>query len=241
LLNARLVEVIPVPRAALATGDAPNNASLLFGSAPAIYKLSRLGRTLLEDRGILSGLRPTADYGPTNGLFINHALAVTDVYVWARLIERNCETVTVEAWRNEHNAAIDLGETAGQKTLRPDAIITFDLTGSKLVVAVEVDLATERGSTKWLGKLQAYAATFAGKRWKSVTGYDRARVLVISPSIRRRDTLVELVTANAPSELAQRFWFADQSVLDYSVLNEALWRQATFSEIKPLVTVAHGD
>lgn len=85
LFDAGLVERIAVPRSALADDGEANDASLTFGSAPAIHALSKPGIQSLVDAGIADRdalKRPPVSYGPQNSLFLRHELFVRDIRVW---------------------------------------------------------------------------------------------------------------------------------------------------------------
>jgi DNA-binding transcriptional ArsR family regulator len=75
LFDAGLVDVLPVSRAALAPPGTPNDASLLYGSAPNVYAVAARGLEVLQRMGLLdrqdAGRKKPA-YGPKNSLFLAH-------------------------------------------------------------------------------------------------------------------------------------------------------------------------
>jgi len=256
LFDAGLVDVLPVSRAALAGSrepDAPNDATLLYGSAPNVYAPTRAGLRLLYEAGRIGWEtrdRPLPAYGPRNGLFLAHELIVRDVRVW---LERGCRRAEAGAavivWRDGTEAAIALGDTAGR--LCPDAWVALRLDGqgAALLCLVEVDRGTERGTRRWDEKLAAYGALFDGDRaaLRAATGYDKARVLVVTPGVVRRDALAAQIKERSRAVyerlpwLAGRFWLAEESVLRAEgavTLSAPLWRQPGGPALVPAVPPA---
>jgi len=237
LFDAGLVDVLPVSRAALAPAGLPNDASLLYGSAPNIYVLTALGPETLFHAGLMEkpdAARKKLAYGPKNSLFLAHELAVRDVRVWLELVVRNGGH-ELEQWRDGEAASMDLNRDHMNRdqlplTVRPDAWFVLRLGQAVLVGLVEVDRGTERGDRRWSEKLDAYAALFASGRLPHVTGYVNARVLVLTPNSARRDALAIFIAsqvrkAGLPAGLAERFWLADQSVLTEETLARSHWRR----------------
>lgn len=236
LFDAGLVDVLPVSRAALAPSEAPNDASLLYGSAPNVYTLAAAGldalyKAGLRDQQSKSRTKPT--YGPKNSLFLAHELAVRDVRVWLEEVARR-DDYNLEAWHDGEEAVIDLARTQMPYQVRPDAWFVLRLPKAILVSLVEVDRGTERGDRHWREKLTAYEALFAGKRLPEVTGYVNARVLVVTPSSRRRDQLAEIV-GEFNGACASKLWVAQNDILSEPNLHNPQWRQQTDQPLKPLI------
>jgi len=239
LFDASLVDVLPVSRAALAPPGAPNDASLLYGSAPNVYAptargLETLYRAGMTDRQVDGRRKPA--YGPKNSLFLAHELAVRDVRVWLELAAREGGN-ELERWRDGEDAAIDLERERAPFAVRPDAWFVLRLEQAVLVGLVEVDRGTERGDRRWQEKLDAYRALFAGGRLPAVTGYVNARVLVIAPDARRRDRLAGAI-AEAGADIASKFWLAERAVLDEVSLSLPRWRQQSDLPLRPLIPSA---
>lgn len=236
LFDAGLVDVLPVSRAALASAEAPNDASLLYGSAPNVYTPTSVGidalcKAGLRDKQSKSRAKPT--YGPKNSLFLAHELAVRDVRVWLEEIARK-NGYELEAWHDGEESIIDLARTQTPYQVRPDAWFVLRLPKAVLVSLVEVDRGTERGDRRWSEKLDAYAALFAGDRLPHVTGYVNARVLVITPNTARRDSLTHLI-ADQDRPIKSRFWLAVSDVTAVPDLSAEHWRQPMSPVLKPLV------
>ena len=236
LFDAGLVNVIPVSRAALAPLDTPNDASLLYGSAPNIYAPTVLGLETLHCAGLIEkpdASRKKATYGPKNSLFLAHELAVRDMRVWLEACARlSQEEQWVLFWRDGQNAVLKI---RAAHDVRPDAWFVYRMgqradSDTVLVGLVEVDRGTERGDTRWQEKLEAYKALFSGEALRAATGYVNARVLVIAPNGKRRDQLTKFITKNGGA-MAARFWLADQEVYDRPELARPAWRQGGGSQV----------
>ncbi len=241
LFDAGMVDVLPVSRAALAPSEAPNDASLLYGSAPNVYTLAAAGLDALHKAGLREKEakgRSKPTYGPKNSLFLAHELAVRDVRVWVEEIARG-DGYDLEAWHDGEEAIIDLARTQAPYQVRPDAWFILRLPKAVLVSLVEVDRGTERGDRHWREKLTAYEALFASGRLPDVTGYVNARVLVITPSARRRDQLAEIVKA-FNGVCASKVWVAQGDVLHEPSLYPPQWRQQADHPLKPLVSSSAG-
>ena len=240
LFDGRLVDVLPVYRAALAPPGAPNDASLLYGSAPNVYTPTARGLDVLHRAGLAGpsdASRKKPAYGPRNSLFLAHELAVRDVRVWLELAARGGGH-GIERWHDGEEAAIGLDRAQPPLAVRPDAWFVLRLGRSVLVGLVEVDRGTERGDQRWREKLDAYAALFAGGCLPAVTGYVNARVLVVTPNARRRDRLAGTIDEYGGA-LASKFWMAERAILDQSSLYLPQWRQRANMPLRPLIASDH--
>jgi hypothetical protein len=236
LFDRGLVEVIAVPRVALVEpARGLNDPSLLYGSAPNLYQISRAGLQALKELGLGEEARLRGErYGPRNCLFLAHELAIRDVRVWFELSARAQPDHELETWRDGASAAIDLGAD-GPRQLCPDAWLVYRFGEKRLVALLEVDRGTERGGQRWREKLAAYAELYQEGRLKAAIGYQKARVLVVTPDARRRDQLAALITAHAAPDLAGRFWLAERRVLGIPGGQYPGWRQAPSPSLQSLL------
>jgi DNA-binding transcriptional ArsR family regulator len=235
LFDGGLVEVVPCARFALADRTAPNDPSLLYGSAPNLYTLTKAGQRLLgELDGSPPPLRP-GRYGPANGLYLAHELFIGDVRVWLELASRRHPGHRLERWADGAAAEIGLGRAQPPKAVRPDAWFAYRLGGRVLVGLLEADRGTERGSLRWKEKLAAYGFLFRSGRLAEVTGYANARVLAVVPDGRRRDRLAEFIKEQAAPEGAERFWLAERALLAEPDLGLAAWRRPGAEGLAPLL------
>ena len=236
LFDGGLVDVLAVSRAALAPPGTPNDASLLYGSAPNVYTLAPRGWEAVYRAGLVDkpdALRKKPAYGPRNSLFLAHELAVRDVRIWLELAARGGGH-EIERWRDGEAAAIGLDRDRAPFAVRPDAWFVLRLARVVLVGLVEVDRGTERGDRHWQEKLNAYGALFAGGCLPAVTGYVNARLLVITPDTRRRDQLAELIHDGGTSVAAQA-WITASAVLSVPDLKRPTWRYGGDLTLRPLV------
>jgi hypothetical protein len=235
LFDSGLVEVVPVTRVALADPGGVHAADLLFGSAPNVYTLTRVGMRRLYEYGLIERIGSTPPYGPKNSLFLAHELAVRDVRVWLEVAARGAEEHALLQWHDGAEAEIDLKRTQYPKVVRPDAWFVYGLGERVLVGLVEVDRGTERGDWRWKEKLVAYEALYGSDRLNEVTGYVNARVLVVTPDTRRRDRLAEFIGAHAASGIASRFWLAECLVLRQRDLTPSQWVQVGSPMLRALI------
>jgi len=224
VFDAGLVEVIPIPRAALAPPGTPEDHRLLFGSAPNVYRLSKTGVKYLAGEGIAEPITPPT-IGVKNTLFAAHELQVRDFLVW--LVE-SCRLYRLEVLRTSVDRPV-LGEAM------PDALFIVKLTQGRLVGLVECDRGTERGVSRWQNKARSYAQMFASGALQEATGGLRnARILVTTPSITRRNQLAGLIRELSP-ELASQYWLTTVDTLERPGFTEPVWIRATGGEALALV------
>jgi len=240
LFDAGWVEIVAVPRAALAEAGDPNDARLLFGSAPNIYIPTRAGIRLLEAHGLAEALDLPPNYGPKNGLLLRHELGVRDIRIFLELSAQRYPGQSVKLWRDGPDAAINLERTQAPKIVRPDAWFIYRIgqrEGREAVLAafVEYDRATERGERHWMDKLAAYRILFSGPRLREVTGYVNGRILVACPTAARREALADLIVRCAEPVLAERFWLAERSQLEVPDLAIPIWQRPGQRTPVPLV------
>jgi len=229
MFDAGLVNVLPVSRAALAPPGAPNDASLLHGSAPNVYAPTAQGLKLLREAGFIGEellKRPAPAYGPRNSLFLAHELAVRDVRVWLETVARMNSAYHLIRWRDGPDATISVEHSALGK-IRPDAWFVYQLQleprQAVVVGLAEIDRATERGTTIWCDKVGTYIALFDSGRLRDATGYQNARVLVICPDGQRCDLLAGIIQDHAGIH-AKQFWLAEMDLLFSSDLTCPIWR-----------------
>lgn len=259
LFDAGLVDVIATSRvalAALAEPDTPNDETLLYGSAPNLYVPTRAGLNLLFAAGLIDKAvrdRPPPSYGPRNSLFLAHELAIRDVRVWLEQAAYvHGEPHRVECWEDGTEAVMDVSDMSGEQSakryrqvVRPDAWFVYRLRPAPkplvLVGLVEADQGTERGLVRWSEKLVAYDALFASGRLHEITGYNQARVLVVTPTAPRRDGLAALIGAQTQEQsldpaLAGRFFIAERGpLMAQPDLCAPVWRRPGNVSLVPLV------
>lgn len=240
LFDLGLVERCGVPRAALAGLDTPNTPELLWGRAPTIYSLSRAGARVLVEAGLKQKheVADLPEYGPTNALFLAHEVQVRDVRVWLAQVERVYPAHGgVLTWRDGARATIELGRAEYPRQARPDAWFVYRLQEATLVGLVEVDRGTERSPARWQEKVGVYAVLLSGSTIQELTTHKQARVLVITPDVRRREAIAGVIEEVLPdvSLPPDRFWIAEKAALRRADLSEPVWRVPGRAELMPLV------
>ena len=235
LFDAGLVDVLPISRAALPSSGTPNDASLLYGSAPNIYAPTRSGLETLQQADLIENntIKRLPAYGPRNSLFLAHELAVRDVRVWLEMTAR-INGYELKCWKDSEAAAIATDQYQSPYSVRPDAWFVLQLPRAVLVGLVEVDRGTERGERNWRKKLVAYEKLFASGRLSAVTGYVNARILIFVPDARRRDQIAGMIQAFSGA-LSSKFWISEKSVLETASLLLPEWRQQANSPLQPLI------
>ncbi len=236
LFDMEFVNVVAVPRAALAEAEESNDAGLLFGSAPNIYTLTRKGAKVLLQMGDIASLPSLAHYGPKNHLFLAHELAIRDVRVWLERAAQSRAGHTLERWEDGVEAHIDLERNRPPRVVRPDAWFTYRFEKRVLVGLVELDRGTERGGVRWQEKIAAYGALFETGRLKEVTGYQKARILVVTPNAARRDALANLIQNTVSGGFAERFWLMEHSCLEQPEMTREVWRVPGSLQLRSLLT-----
>lgn len=245
LFDGDLVDVVPVGRAALAPANLPNDASLLHGSAPNLYVLTKEGHRALVEAGILAQQdfkKSGASYGPRNALFLAHEVAVNDVRVWLERAVQNGEALTVERWQGGNDATIPLGNALPERReIKPDALFVLNLGADTsgedgiLVSFVETDRGTERGNSRWGEKVAAYAALFLSGQLSEIIGYESARVLIVTPNRARTLYLQQfLQKAMEGHKLITSFWLSEQESLALPFY-APVWVRADQEERRPLI------
>ena len=223
-----LLDVIPVPRAALKLGES-DPLSLTFGSDPKIYRASKKGLDTLVQARLLdpeSAVRPPA-YGPENAAFLGHELAVRDTLVWLTKSARSNDDHRVERWE------CAAGLAAGG--VRPDAIFVYGFGFQCVAGMVEADMGTERGNNRWwTAKFSAYAALFVEESRQTLwdlTGYKRARIVITVPTPARAAWIARQAIEQGEGTLVpSQTWITVRSRLADADVRAPVWLRPTGEE-----------
>ncbi len=231
LFDMGLVERVGVPRVALEDIEVHSRHTLLFGSAPMLYHLSKAGAKTLVEAGMAEPeeVKDVPSYGPHNSLFLAHETQVRDVRVWLEVVARGHGLAGVTTWVNGSRTTIG--------RVRPDAWFTYPLKGATLMGMVEIDRGTERRPATWIEKFAQYREVLHTDTLHAATGHRTGRVLVIVPSVARRETLAQLLAGCiAGTEVtAERFMLAHREDLQQADLRSPIWQLPGVSERVPLV------
>jgi hypothetical protein len=261
LFDAGLIRVVGIPRVLLADTDDPNDPTLLYGSAPNIYQPTKEGVRLLWELGQVD--RATRDkvipeYGPKNAYFLVHEVQIRDVRVWlaqreSESIQRESENVaerdeviseshnSVIAWKDGSEAYFDLSaiQDSPVRSVRPDAWFGYRFASGQVMISlVEIDRGTERGGNRWKEKMVQYGSLFGAGRSviKATTGFEAARVLVVVPTVARREWLAQFIAEEATNDFVrERFWLVVRRDLLKTTFSDAVWQRAGKEGLHPLL------
>lgn len=171
------------------------------GSAGFVYYLGPVGQRLIaywDGQGFVRGR-----YRPEPGeRYMRHRLAVSDLYVGARLAERNGSLdllafdIEPDCWRRS------IDGFGNEVILKPDAFIRVGVGAYEDRVFCEVDLGTESRSVI-ARKLRAYLDYFHSGAEQAEHGVF-PRVLLLADTESRKEALVEVCT-RIPAEYWQLF------------------------------------
>jgi Replication-relaxation len=254
LFDAGLIRVVGIPRVLLADTDDPNDPTLLYGSAPNIYQPTKEGVRLLWELGQVD--RATRDkvipeYGPKNAYFLVHEVQIRDVRVWLAQRESedergsDGENITgggeAIAWKDGSEAYFDLStvQDSPVRSVRPDAWFGYRFASGQVMISlVEIDRGTERGGNRWKEKMVQYGSLFGTGRSviKATTGFEAARVLVVVPTVARREWLAQFIAEEAPSDFVrERFWLVVRRDLLGATFFDAVWQRPGKDGLHPLL------
>lgn len=217
LFDMGLVERSGVPRSAFATPEQANDHTLLHGRAPTIYAVSKEGKGLLLESGAREQVTLLPRFGPKNTLFLAHEVQVRDVRVWLERAKRRYGHEGVTLWETGRDACI--GEA------RPDALFVYRIRERALVGIVEVDRGTEKSPARWKDKFQQYAPLFLSDHIKKATGFQNARVIIVTPDPARTQAIGSVLTSLLPDRRVpeERYWITERKTLDADDLSAPAW------------------
>ena len=206
------------------------------GSRPMVYGMGNKGAALLiSESGIpAERIRWGENNSSVGRVFLEHALMVTDVMVAVEVACRKNERIhfipgnalLVECgqkqfrWRAEVSKMLTLGVV-------PDGVFAIEYDGSRAYFFLEADQGTmpvvrqNISQTSMYRKFLAYEATWLQSIHQKQFGFHRFRVLTVTKSLQRMETLID-----ACSQLKSGrglFLFACESVSVDKVLT-TIWR-----------------
>jgi len=166
-----------------------------LGGRKSLYALSEKGALLAEVP--LRGPRRKADETLVADFFIEHQLAVNEVYCSLKFGAISAQGVTFRRWLAFHEPIT--------KNIRliPDGYVELVTPREPLAAFLEVDLGHERGPV-WKEKPKNYLQLARSGEVERQFHVNRFRVLVLANSERRMHSLRKTVGAITP----KLFWFA---------------------------------
>lgn len=152
------------------------------GSASIVFTLARPALALLS-----SGTSPVRVPKLPGEQYIGHALAVTELYVGLKELERS-DKLTVKLFQVEPRRVVGV---YGRQLLRPDAYVKIHVGCYEYFWFIEMDLSTER-RPQLKQKLDAYTKYWARGREQHETGVF-PKVLFLVPDASRKAVIDQLV------------------------------------------------
>lgn len=171
------------------------------GSSQAVYALDTAGQRLASASGPAGGSRLRRPWTPGQ-LFLQHTLAVSELYVALREAERagSTELMTFDAepdcWR------AFTGSAGARTALKPDAFVRTARPDWEFAFFVEVDRATASVPTL-VRKFRTYRRYFQSGREQQRLGLF-PRVLVLVPSTKRKAAVIDAL-AEQPGDSWELF------------------------------------
>jgi hypothetical protein len=186
----------------------------ISGGRKAIYRLAPKGAALI---GITSGSseRKTRNH-IANDLFLDHRLRVNSVYLAAKYRSMPVPGFQFRGWRTFSEP---VSKASG---LIPDGYIELESQSGIRAMFLEVDLGTEPLKV-WVRKTQKYIQFAASGEFFKLFGQAQFRVLVITDSERRLQTIRTTVARS----IDRIFWFATFDFINREGFWSCVWLRPT--------------
>lgn len=207
-----------------------------FG-AQAIYSVGKAALPLISRRLEIDLPEVTRHYkrGKTP-TFIEHTLAIVDVWIGLRTAVAQREDVELESWvpemlcRHEWEIRSANGGRWTKEAFKPDAFFRLAQRGEYANYFVEVDLG-HTSSRQFLGKLMTHHRYLESGLFREVYDNDAFQTLVITTGKRRLENLRALVEAHN----SQLFWFSTMEAVEQGNCLSAVWRRPLSDDSVALV------
>jgi hypothetical protein len=194
----------------------------MAGGAKALYTLSENGARFV---GVpASGPRRREDQAVVADFFIQHQLAINEVYCAVRYAKRKPEGIVFKRWMGFAK------RPAPGMRLIPDGYVELETPSGMVASFLEVDLGHERLRV-WRDKVRNYLDLALTANFEREFKQSRFRVLVVADSERRLDAIREAVLA-ATDKI---FWFATFESICRDGIFAPIWRRPKGEPRQPLV------
>lgn len=192
------------------------------GGAKALYALSLKGARLV---GVPeNGPRRRQDEAVVADFFIQHQLAINEVYCSLKYGNRSPNGITFGRWMGFPKQPVP-----GLRLI-PDGYFEIDTPSGTAASFLEVDLGHERLRV-WQDKVRNYLDLAVTGNFEREFKQQRFRVLVVADSERRLDAIREAVLPLTD----KIFWFATfESIRRYGIFS-AIWRRPKGQESQSLI------
>jgi hypothetical protein len=207
------------------------------GNTPFIYTLARRGMQYLTTTGIteFSRFRPSENI-ELSYLFLSHTLAVNNIIIAAKLVERIAPQIQLVHFRHERalrQAPIEVVTATGEKQrVIPDGWLDFRTPTHRTAVILELDRGTEQ-QRAFRRKLQGLIACAQGP-YQAFFETSSMTIAFLTTSGEDRCTLIrkwceEELKEESQRELAEIFLFLtitrEGKDLDPRVFLSPMWQQ----------------
>lgn len=156
------------------------------GGRKALYSLSEKGAFAADVP--FRGLRRKQGAVLAMDFFVEHQLAVNEIYCAARFGKSPCREIRFAQWVGFHTPL------SPESKLIPDGYVEFATPSGVAALFLEVDLGTESLKV-WREKTRAYVQLAVLGTFRRTFGHDRFRVLVIAVSGRRLESIRKTIAS----------------------------------------------
>jgi len=186
----------------------------------ALYSLSAAGAQLIG--AVHRGLQRRKDESSMGGAFVQHQLALNDLYSTLKFQPIPLAGVSFVRWLT--------WDVPLAPSLLPDGYVELQTPDGVLAAFVEVDLGTERTAI-WVEKVRKYLELARTGDYERRFGQSRFRVLVLANSERRMHSIKKTVAAL--TEII--FWFSTLDLVQAGGFFQSLWLRPKGDEPMPLI------
>lgn len=188
----------------------------------ALYTLSPKGAVLAGSG--YQGLRRGRDEVLVADFFVSHQLKVNEIYCILKY-----RTISIPDTRFVRWVSFSEPVATGL-ALIPDGYVEIAATGKFLAVFLEVDLGHETRAV-WTKKVREYMRLAMSNAFPQRFGQDRFRVLAVTNSDRRLESL-RLATA---AETEKIFWFTTFDAIKRTGFWSAIWKRPKDDQLQALL------
>lgn len=191
----------------------------------ALYTLTPKGARVVGSR--YQGLQRNQDQFLVGDYFVSHQLAVNEIFCTVKYRPIPAPSVTFIRWITFQEP---VERTLG---LIPDGFFELRVADQPLCAFVELDLGTETRAT-WKAKVDAYRQYASRGLFTERFGHKQFRVIAITHSDRRRDSL-RAATAALTEKI---FWFTSSDSISRSGFWSAIWQRPKDVRLQPLLPLS---
>ena len=202
-----------------------------FG-AQAIYSIGKAALPIVSHRLEKDMPEVTRYFRRTQTpTFIEHTLAVVDIWMKFEEVTKASEDVTLDLWLAEMQCRDDwdiraTGSNWHKEAFKPDGFARLESQGNYFDYFIEVDLG-HTSSKQFTGKLLTHKRYLESGLFEQVFYRSTFHTLVITTGERRLKNLCDLAIENE----TDLFWFTTFAQIENSSVLDAIWRNPQSSEL----------